>query len=58
MVKVYNHIEDIDYADIFLCVSPVVKSQTIKVVLALAISMNWKLKQLDVNNAYLNDALY
>lgn len=58
MAKVYNHIEDIDYAYIFLCVSPVVKSQTIKVVLELAISMNWKLKQLDVNNAFLNDDLH
>ncbi|MFS7939299.1 putative RNA-directed DNA polymerase [Helianthus anomalus] len=37
--------------------SPVVKSSTIRVVLSLATINNWTLRQLDVNNAFLNGHL-
>jgi hypothetical protein len=44
----------IDYEDRF---SPVVKSATICLVLSLADSRNWKLRQLDVKNTFLYGVL-
>lgn len=53
MDKGYNQIKGIDNVESF---SHVVKPQTIRVVLTLA-SMNWPLKHLDLNNAFLNGDL-
>jgi hypothetical protein len=39
----------IDYEDTF---SPVVKSATIRIILSIAVSRGWSLRQLDIQNAF------
>ncbi|MDV3187721.1 MAG: reverse transcriptase domain-containing protein [Sweet potato little leaf phytoplasma] len=43
--------------DFFETFSPVVKASTIRVVLSLAVSRGWSLRQLDFKNAFLNGTL-
>lgn len=54
MAKGFHQSLGVDFFETF---SPVVKASTIRVVLGIAVSRGWKLRQLDFNNAFLNGAL-
>ena len=55
VAKGFHQRSDMDYHDTF---SLVVKPTTIRLVLSLSISKGWQLRQLDVDNAFLQGHLF
>jgi histone deacetylase 1/2 len=54
VAKGYKQRYIIDYEDTF---SPMVKAATIRIILSVAVSLGWSLRQLDVQNAFLHGIL-
>ena len=54
VAKGFTHTYGIDYQETF---APVAKINSIRVLLSLAVNLNWPLYQLDVKNAFLNGDL-
>uniref|UniRef100_A0A2N9IKH6 CCHC-type domain-containing protein n=2 Tax=Fagus sylvatica TaxID=28930 RepID=A0A2N9IKH6_FAGSY len=54
VAKGFHQQHGIDFAETF---SPVVKPPTVRLILALAVTYNWPLRQLDVSNAFLHGIL-
>lgn len=50
----FNQVERLDYSETF---SPKVKPTTIRLVLYLVVTYHWHIKQLDINNGFLNGYL-
>ncbi|WVZ17885.1 hypothetical protein V8G54_010867 [Vigna mungo] len=54
VAKVFQQTIELDYEETF---SPVVKANTVRITLSIAVHLNWEVKQLDINNAFLNGYL-
>ena len=54
VAKGFHQVAGFDFNETF---SPVVKPTTIRVVLTIALAKNWVVRQLDINNAFLNGDL-
>jgi hypothetical protein len=50
----YDQLGGVDFYETF---SPIIKSATIRLILALAVQFHWQIKQLDVSNAFLHGVL-
>ncbi|XP_022862090.1 uncharacterized protein LOC111382376, partial [Olea europaea var. sylvestris] len=51
VVKGFLQTLGVDFGKIY---SPVIKASTLKIILTLAMCREWKIRQVDVNNAFLN----
>jgi len=54
VAKGFQQTTGLDYDETF---SPVVKSNTIRIVISVTVHLNWGVRQLDINNAFLNGNL-
>ena len=54
VAKEFHQKHEIHYTETF---SPVVKASTVRVILSLAVLNQWVIRQVDVNNAFLNGIL-
>lgn len=55
VAKGFHQAEGVDCFDTF---SPVIKPTTIRLVISIALTKGWPLRQLDINNAFLNGELH
>ena len=55
MAKGFHQRPEVDYHDVF---SPMVKPTIVHMIVSIAVSHGWELKQLHVNNAFLQGRLY
>lgn len=55
VAKGFNQKVGVDYEETF---APVIKMNTIRIILSLATSLGWHIHQMDVKNAFLNGDLY
>jgi hypothetical protein len=54
VAKGFHQTPGIDFQDTF---SPVIKAMTIRIIFSLAVTFNWDVQQVDINNAFLNGDL-
>jgi len=54
VAKGYTQEYGIDYKETF---APTLKQDTIRIITVIAVNMNFKIKQIDINSAYLNAPL-
>lgn len=54
VAKGFHQRVGIDFGETF---SPVIKASTVQIVLTIAVSKGWDIRQLDINNAFLNGEL-
>ena len=54
VAKGFQQTMGLDYDETF---SPVFKPSTVRIILSIAVHLNWEVRQLDINNAFLNGNL-
>ncbi|KAM6584466.1 hypothetical protein CsatB_011468 [Cannabis sativa] len=54
VAKGFHQRPGIDFGETF---SPVIKATTVRIILTIAVTRGWEIKQLDINNAFLNGTL-
>lgn len=54
VAKGFTQTPGVDFGETF---SPVIKASTVRIVLTIAVAKSWDVRQLDINNAFLNGHL-